>query len=47
FIRLRTGGTTTSFAGHGDGSSDVFVVTLFNDEGHSIRTSSAVQVITA
>ncbi|CAM9669961.1 unnamed protein product, partial [Scytosiphon promiscuus] len=38
---------TTRFAGYGDGRSDVFVVTLFNDEGRSVQTSSAVQVITA
>ncbi|CAM9179206.1 unnamed protein product, partial [Hapterophycus canaliculatus] len=38
---------TGSYAGNGDGSSDVFLVTLSDNEGHKIQTSSAVQIISA
>lgn len=31
----------------GDDRSDVFVVTLSDDHGHVVRTTSAVQTITA
>ncbi|CAN0209714.1 unnamed protein product, partial [Ectocarpus sp. 12 AP-2014] len=36
-----------SLGEHGDGRSDVFVVTLSDDHGHVVRTTSAVQTITA
>lgn len=43
----RTGAATTSFdGGYGDGTSDVFIVTLSDYHNHFARTTSAVQVIT-
>ncbi|CBJ28503.1 conserved unknown protein [Ectocarpus siliculosus] len=39
--------TGPSLGEHGDDRSDVFVVTLSDDHGHVVRTTSAVQTITA
>eukprot|EP00903_Cladosiphon_okamuranus_P013779 g12825.t1 len=45
FGNTRTG-AVTSFDGYGNGTSDVFIVTLSDNRGHFTRTTSAVQVIT-
>eukprot|EP00752_Nemacystus_decipiens_P008994 g8029.t1 len=45
FGNTRTGATATTFDGHGDGASDVFVVNLSDNGGHLTRTTSAVQII--
>ena len=42
---LRIGGDNASLTGDGDGRSDVFVATLADDHGHTVRTSTAVQNI--
>lgn len=46
FTLLRIGKEAASLAGNGDGDSDVFLLTLTDDQGHTVRTSSAVQTIT-
>eukprot|EP00752_Nemacystus_decipiens_P013402 g11867.t1 len=45
FGNTRTGAAATTFDGHGDGASDVFVVNLSDNGGHLTRTTSAVQII--